>query len=330
MGYTTFADVKFDPNLWMEYIEEADTRKNALVMSGVIRQDGAIQTRIQEGSTLITVPSFKPLTGASQVYDGTDITINSIASTTQSAIIIRRANAWGSQDLAAELATADPIKVIAGKVAQYWESDKQTTLIQVLKGVFGVAGMSSHISNVAIEDGNAATDSSLISESLIVDTAQKALGDNSDKFVAIVMHSKVYARLQKRNLITFVPYGAQNIQVPTYLGFAVQVDDTVPVVAGSTSGFKYTSYMFGLGAIGTANGKVKNPVETDRQALTGGGVDILVNRVAYVLHPYGMSFISNTVANNLTPTNAELALAANWSMIYDTKNIPLASMVTNG
>ena len=108
MAITTFADVIFDPELFMEYIEEFSPNPDAFIQSGILRADPAIQSRIASESNKITIPSFKPLGGASQNYDGTDIVVGGIDSVSQTAIVVGRANAWGSQDLAAELATKDP------------------------------------------------------------------------------------------------------------------------------------------------------------------------------------------------------------------------------
>ena len=43
-----------------------------------------------------------------------------------------------------------------------------------------------------------------------------------------------------------------------------------------------------------------------------------------LLHPYGFSFAVDNVTES--PTDAELGASANWSMVYDTKNIPLGGV----
>jgi hypothetical protein len=45
-----------------------------------------------------------------------------------------------------------------------------------------------------------------------------------------------------------------------------------------------------------------------------------------VLHPRGIKFLGGSVVGS-SPTNAELALAANWTRIYDTKNIRILKFV---
>jgi hypothetical protein len=329
MAFTLFSDVVFDSELFMEYITEMNANPTVLLSSGIIRNDPQIEARIQEGSDIVSVPTFKPLSGDSQNYNGTDITVNSISSVKQTAVIIGRANSWGSQDLAAELASTDPVRAIAAAVTKYWQEDDQKHLIRVLTGVFAAANMTNHVTDIAIEDGDAATDANLIGEDTIIDAIQKAMGDNLSKIGAMSFHSVVYSRLLKLNLIDFTPLAGQSIVIPRFLGKPIIVDDEHPVVAGSTSGNKYTSYLYGRDAIGFANGKVKVPVETDREPLLSGGREYLVNRKRYVMHPYGMQWTSSSYAGT-SPTNAELVTAANWTRVYEDKNVPLVKLVTNG
>lgn len=326
MAYTLFDGVKFDPELFLEYMEEFSPEPTAFIQSGIIRRDPNIEVT---SGNYATVPFFKPLGGASQNYDGTDITVNAIESANQSAIVIGRANAWGTQDLAAELASKDPQRSIAAKVAKYWSEEWQRILIQQLNGVFASTDFATHVYDVASEDGANATEDNLVGSDAIIDAIQTALGDNGTKVTAMSVHSKVYARMQKLNLITFEPLGDQNLMVPTFLGKRVIVDDAHTVVAGGTSGFKFTSYLYAQGAIGEATGPVKVPVETERQSLSGGGREHLVNRQRKVYHLYGSSFNRTSLAG-ISPTDAELALGTNYDKVYEDKNIPVIKLVTNG
>lgn len=328
MAHTLFSGVKFDPELFMEYMEELSPQPDAFIQSGIVRRDTELQNRITEGN-LVSAPFYKPLTGNSQNYDGSDIVVNDIQSGLQSAIVIGRANAWGAQDLAAELSTKDPIRSIASKVTKYWREERQRTLILSLNGVFGSADFSTHVSDISIADGNNATEANLMGADALIDAIQNSLGDNGRKVTAISVHSKVYARMQKLNLIEFKPLGEQGLNVPTFLDKRVIVDDAHTVEAGATSGFKYTSYLYAEGAVGTADGKVKVPVETERNALLSGGREHLVNRQRFVYHMYGSHFNSSSLAG-ISPTDAELATGTNFNKVYEDKNIPVVKLVTNG
>lgn len=141
------------------------------------------------------------------------------------------------------------------------------------------------------------------------------------------MHSAVFSNLQKQQLIDYVTPANASVRIPYYQDKIVLVDDTMPAVAGSTSGYKYSTYFFGQGAIAFGNGAPPVPTETDRDSLAG--YDVLINRWHVILHPRGVAFQDASVAGH-SPTNAELATAANWDRVYERKNVRLAELISNG
>jgi hypothetical protein len=220
----------------------------------------------------------------------------------------------------------DPMAAIGNLVASYWVRQQQKALVSTLKGVFKGALASSHVNELAIEDGNNATASNKAGGDAIIDTISK-LGDAHEALTGIVMHSVVYFNLVKQQLINTIRDADGKVLYNEYLGKRVIVDDGCPVTAGSTSGFKYTSYLFGQGAIGYGEGSPEVPTETDRDKLAGE--DILINRKHYVLHPRGVKFTNDTVTK-VAPSNAELELTANWQKVYSDKDIRMVAMITNG
>ena len=102
-------------------------------------------------------------------------------------------------------------------------------------------------------------------------------------------------------------------------GRRIIVDDTIP--AG-------TLYLFGEGAIGLGNGFMEKETEVGREALKGIGIDYLVSRRAFLLHPRGVRFKAQTVTG-ITPSNAELANKANWERVYEPKDIRIVKMMKN-
>jgi hypothetical protein len=105
----------------------------------------------------------------------------------------------------------------------------------------------------------------------------------------------------------------------------------MPVIAGGTSGFKYTSILFGAGAFGYGEGSPAVPVEVDRDPAkgVGSGLETLWERKTWLIHPSGFNFTSASVASE-SATLAELRTASNWSRVFDRKSIPMAFLVTNG
>jgi hypothetical protein len=58
-------------------------------------------------------------------------------------------------------------------------------------------------------------------------------------------------------------------------------------------------------------------------------VEELHIRKRWIMQPSGHSWLAASMAS-LSPTNAELATAANWNRIVPRKNVPLAFLITNG
>jgi hypothetical protein len=54
----------------------------------------------------------------------------------------------------------------------------------------------------------------------------------------------------------------------------------------------------------------------------------LVNRRRFIMHPRGVKFTSASVAG-ANPTNAELENAANWTRVWEPKNVPVVAVTHN-
>jgi hypothetical protein len=323
-----FGGIVFDSEIVLDYMMEKSTYKAALLESGILREDPLIAEQMSEQGNKFTAPSFVPLTGRSQNHDGvSDITPGSITSKQQSGVVVRRDNAWTSKDLEAELASEDPQEAIGDYLGDYWVEEDETTLFLELKGAFAAASASALVDDISIADGDAATDANKMNSTTMITALFSTMGDAADKIVAVAVHTDIYASLVKQNLITFVPLSDQTTMVPKFLDKFVFYSDNFPKVAGGTSGYVYTSYFFAKQSVGVAPGKVKNPLEVEREALKNGGQDTLVSRTAKAFHPYGFSFTADIATS---PTDTQLETGTNWALIYDKKNVGIMAMKTNG
>lgn len=303
------------PEVFNQYVIDKTAELSALSQSGVIENNPELDKLASAGGKLINMPFFNDLTGDDEVLsDSGSLTPGKIDAGQDIAVLLMRGKAWGVNDLARALSGADPMAAIGDLVATYWARMRQKTLINTLTGVFGAATMSGHVHDISGGSGDAAK----ITASAFID-AQTLLGDAADKLTAVAMHSSTYAALQKQNLITFIPNARGEVVIPTYLEKRVIVDDGCPVATDV-----FTTYLFGQGAVGLGNGAAPVPTETDRDSLAGE--DILINRQHFLLHPRGIKFTSASVVGS-SPTNAELATAANWARVYDPKNIRLVKFV---
>jgi hypothetical protein len=241
-------------------------------------------------------------------------------------------------DLVAALAGSDPMEAIAQLVAGYWVRQEQSYIIQSLLGVLAdneaaPAGSDTHVLDDMVFDIALDTVPPILAaETISADAFLQAaltMGDHAGQITAIALHSVVFTSLQSQNLITFIPNSRGEINIPTYLGRRVIVDDNLPAVAGSNR-ITYTSILFGAGAIARATGPARIPIETERTPLQGdgGGQETLISRQQYVLHPQGWRWTSSSMAG-ASPDNAELALAANWSRQFNRKLTKIAFLKTN-
>ena len=333
MAITSIADI-ITPEIWTPYMQELTATKSALFQSGIIEAEEMYNALIAGGSSTVNMPFFKDLFGRSQsLSENNPLDPKKIGTGKDVAVIHRRGDAWSSQDLAKALSGADPSAAIASLVADYWVRDMQTTLLLILKGVFGSTAMASeHVEDKAIEDGANASASNLISSNAALD-AFKLMGDELDAFAGIAMHGDIFWELEKQDVIEYKAPSSQNeTPIRTYKGKTVIVDDGLPKVAGATSGFKYTTYLFGPGSFcfgeTTPLGEFGHDisVEVDRDILAGKGY--LTNRRYFLMHPKGVKWIG-TIAGD-TPSDPELQANASWERVFERKNVRLGALLTNG
>lgn len=314
MAKTQIADVII-PSKFNQYVINRTAELSALSQSGIISNDPSLDALARGGGKVINMPYWNDLSGADQVLsDSTALTVNKITAGQDQAVLHLRGQAWSTNDLAHILAGSDPMAAIGDLVASYWARKRQELLFSTLKGVFAAGSMSTNLYDISGGTGAAA----VISGNEVLNAKQK-MGDAADKLTAISMHSAVFTLLQQQNLIAFIPNSQGVVNIPTYLGYRVIVDDGHAPATGV-----YTSYLFGQGAIGLGNGMHDHPVEVDRDKLAGD--DILINRQAFLLHPRGVKFTSSSVAG-AAPTNAEVETAANWTRVYDAKNIRIVKFM---
>ena len=331
-GSTRVADI-LTPAVWVPYVEERTVYTSRLVQSGIIIPDPKLNALAAAGGKLINMPFFTDLSGDDEVLGtGTGATNSSLTPDNMStakdiAVLHMRGKSWGVEDMATALAGADPMKALGNMVADFWNRKEQALLIASLTGVFAdnANDSSDLIKDISVGDGGTAATTNLINGDAVIDAMAK-LGDMGNQLTALCMHSVPFARLQKNNLIDYVEHSEAKVKIPFYMGKEVIVDDTCPASAGTAS-TTYTTYLFGKGAIGRGEGAAPTPVETDRNSLAG--IDLLVHRRHFLLHPRGIAFISGSVVGQ-SPTNVECQNAANWNRVYQKKNIRLVKIITNG
>jgi hypothetical protein len=330
-----FGGFSFDPEVFTGYISERDPINPQLINSGVVRPaDARVANSLANENNVVTIRFYQPFDGDALNYDGnTDNTPVTLSGSSMTAMAYRRMKAWREQDFTHELTGANDLANVARSVGAYQAKENQKALLSILKGLEGVADFASHVNDIALEGAGTVEDANRLTPDTAIVAMQEALGDHMEEFQVWFMHSAVYTDLVRQGFATDVAIKdgkqSENPFVKYFLGKPVIIDDTATAVANATSGkVEYHTYLLGTGLFVTAPVRIDTPNYVDYDPETTGGVQKLYSKWGRLLHPYGFSFDTESVGTE-SPTNAEFATPAMWSMKYDTKNIPLVAFITN-
>lgn len=330
MAVTRVQDVVV-PEIFNPYVINRTLATSALFKSGLVQTVPELTGVVNRGGVLYHMPFWSSLGGEDEVLkdkDGWGLTPAKISAAQDLATQLFRGKSWAASDLATALAGSNPMTAIGNQVADYWNERMQVTLGAVLKGLFGDNGVlvGTHVNDISVKTGTPTTTNQLSAAGMI-DSMSK-LGDKFQDIVAIAMHSAGYFELVRQNLIVYEKEADGTTEYPTYLGKRVVVDDDMPILEGTAGTPKrYVSILFAAGAIGYAEGAPEVPTETDRDSL--GGVDVMITRKHYILHPRGIAWNGMGKIADLTPSNSELATPTNWNKVYRDKEIKMVALIHN-
>jgi hypothetical protein len=332
MAYTQVSDLVV-PSIFTAYTQAMTEVKSRLVQSGALVRDPRIDELLAGGGLVFNLPGFNDLADTDANVSigaaGSAITPLNIGSFTEKGVRLSRNQAWGSADLAAALAGEDVMAAIGSLVSPYWARQAQKAVLATLAGVFADndandSGDYTH----DITDTYAAGVTDFSAEAFI--DALATMGDSENDLGIVVMHSVVYAKAKKNNLIDFVADSSNGdaAQIATFLGRRVLVDDGMPVATQD-----YDTIILGAGALRWGVGTPETPVESYRLPLdaAGGGTTALISRVEWCIHPVGHAY-SGTAANG-GPSNASsannLAAAGSWNRVFaERKQVKIARLRT--
>jgi hypothetical protein len=326
MAATRLSDVVI-PEEFTAYTTQNTMEASALVQSGIVARNGAIEAQLSAGADSFTVPFWNDLADDEANIANDDPAVEATPrKLTSEKQIVRKSflhNSWSAMNLASELSGGDAMLRIQERATAYWSRQTQRRLIASLNGILAdnIANDSGDmVLNITAGTGGAAQ----FSAAAAIDAAG-TMGDQMGNVAGIAMHSDVYRKALKDDLVEFIP-DSQGRNFATFRGMAAIVDDLLPVVSGD-----YTSVLFAPGAIGwgltaprIADG---TEIENKPGAGNGGGQQILHSRVNLAVHPAGFQWSEGSVADE-SPTIAELALAANWNRVVERKAAGIAFLVS--
>ena len=335
MAKTALVDIII-PTEFEKYAIERTAELSTFGQCGIIEHAPEFDVLASGGGREVRMPFWKDLTAARQLLsDSAALSVNKITSDQDISRIHNDAQVWGVNHLAKVVSGDDPMQAIVDLVGKYWARTDEGLVVSCLKGIFAAGSMAGNRLAIASETVAGQSATTRLNGSTFVDATVK-LGDRGDRLTAVAMHSATEAALRKLDLIDFIPDSEGKPQIKTFQGRRVIVDDNLPVRAGTTDGQVYTTYLFGAGAF------AKGAAPLDGTPLQGGfgteGVEIgrvplesdtfLINRRRHILHPRGVKFNSAAVVGD-SPTNAELENGANWTRVFENKNVRIVAVDHN-
>lgn len=335
-----FGGFPFDPEVFTTMMQEAEYWTNPILASGVVREDASIMNAIGSTGNVATLPFYTPINlfdSGMQALNNDGKTNNvpvEITGNKQTCMLIQRMKAFKSNDFTQELTGAKPIDHVKSKVQNYYTQVWENELMNIVAAVLGLDAMADHVTDLSVTSGTIGEDN-MINETTAIDAEEAALGDMAGGLGLMVMHSKIFANYQKRQLVEYDKYtvgGAvkKEVVLPTINGKVV-LRTNVHTVDTSVSGFPvFKTYLLGAGAIlGATKNNYKEPYYVDYDPETAAGIEMLYTKQGRVLHPNGFSLAVDNIANE-SPTLAELGAKANWTLKFNHKNVKLGLIKSNG
>ena len=242
----TFAGKIFNPEVFGRYLETIPrVKQDAFISSGIFRNRADLRTMLsaQTGGNYITIPMIGRIGGDADNYDGTtDMTVSTLDSYAQSMIVVGRMHTWTEKDFTTEITGHDFMGDIAAQLASYQDDVDNTTVLKILEGIFGVNTDGFSERHTLDMTG---TTTGTVTETSLLEAAQKAGGDNRGLFNMVIMHSAIATALEKMEVLEYRKYtDAQGIQrqisLADWNGKTVLIDDDVPVERSETTAGVYT------------------------------------------------------------------------------------------
>lgn len=312
---TTLSDL-IEPEIFLPYTQNLTMEKTALFASGAVASDASLTALISGGGLTFHLPQWDDLDNTAARVTTEDDHAEFTGGTAepdplktgafeQVAVRCNRNQSWSNSALSRLIIGQDPMESVMNRVAEYWAREWQRTFIAVMTGIFtdndSAPGSSEHVQGDLTHDisGSAFSDGvTNFSAEAVIDAAQ-TMGDAHEQWTAICVHSVIKSRMKKLNLIDYIPDSEGRVNIETFHGRRIVVDDAMPV-----SGGVYQTWLLGDGAMRWGEVDPPNAVVVERKegAANGGGQEILYNRKQFCIHPEGHTFVGTPPKGG--PSNA--------------------------
>jgi hypothetical protein len=337
----------FVHDVYGSYFAVDDVETTNFYRAGIIATDGAFNAIAGTGGKQVTFPYWLDLDPSIEPnYSNDDFAdeavIHGLTTGSQTARMAWVNQVYGSMDIVRELANSNPMERIRSRFQAYWERQLQHRLIAQCTGILA-DNVANDASDMIIDISALAGSAAIFNSDAFIDAAY-TMGDHAENIRAIAVHSLIMARMVKNDEIVYIPDSKGVLTVPTYKGRLVVVDDGLPVT-GAGADRVFTSILFGSQAFGFGGqqgsvfalgvGTPAVPFEVFHYMLKGhgGGAEAIAERNTWLMHPFGYTWVEGVGGGapaELSPSLADLRLAAHWDRVLDRKLVPLAFIKSKG
>ena len=300
----SFGGFDFDPEVFGTMMQESDYWKNEILASGVLQNDQTIMNLIGDKGNVATIPFYTPLNAfdsGMEALNNDGLTNNTpveVSGGKQTCMLIQRMKAFKAKDFTKELTGADPMTNIKSKIQNYYVQVWERELMNIIDGVLGVAALKNHVIDIT--------------------AAKNIHGD-----VGLVDYDKYTVGNVIQTEVTLPRIGGKIPLVTDY--YTSETSGS-----GDTAKTVYKTYMLGEGAILTCDKtNYENQYTVDYDPESSAGIDKFYTKQGKVIHPNGVSFAVDNVANE-SPTFAELGNSKNYSLKFNAKNVKIGVMKSLG
>ena len=333
------------PPIWINGMRERAVQRLSLLNSGAVRADTELQALADGPGVEIVINHLRdPNHDDEPQVESTAPGINNIGKSQQKAPVLNRVSTMGTSALAQHVSGANPLGAILDSAAGLRDRQRQRTLLNILRGVFGFSTAPDATTAAlyqlrydAFSETGASPGASQLLDTTKLLTAIHQFGENVVEFAAaggaIVMHSAIALALQIQDQITEVRNSEGTLIMYSWKGLPIFISDLLRR-AGTTSGFVFDTYVLAPGSIGKGE-KAQSSTVGDLASLILDLTQVakndvtLYDRTRFALHVYGTKWTGTPAGSSAS--NAELATVGNWALGYsDYKNAGVVCIRTNG
>lgn len=327
------------PTVFTAYTQKLTEEKSKFVRSGILQRSPVLDAFLNGGGNTLNRPTWKDLdndvelvaSDASGVAaGGSGVTPNNLGTFNEIAVKLVRTQQWGARKLQDYISGDDAMRAISGRVSDYEARRLQALVLAILTGVFldndAAPSGSEHVQGDLTFDakgvGFVEGVTNFTADNLF--NAQQTMGDSQEDLRILCVHSAVFTRMKKNNLIDFKQDSVTGASLATFQGMEVVYDDGMP-----KSGNIYDSYLFAPGALEIGWGNVERGTEVAWSPEAGNGIgeEVLYRRWMQSVHPMGHAYVGAATGGG--PTNAVLDDAASWERrCPERKQVKIARLIT--